>query len=129
MKGINSQGQAIRVMAVDDSSITRKMIKKALEPEGFCITGEASNGREAVDLYTSLKPDVITMDVTMPVMDGLDAALAIKKIDPTQKIIMISAMGDNDIVTQARTCGIDDFCFKPFKADDLVIKILEVLRT
>lgn len=127
MKGIKSDGSAIRVMAVDDSSITRKMIKKALEPEGFIVAGEAGNGKEAVDLYPGIKPDVITMDVTMPVMDGLDAALAIKKIDPLQKIIMISAMGDNDIIANARQRGIDDFCFKPFKADDLVNKVLQVL--
>lgn len=127
MKGVKSDGSAIRVMAVDDSSITRKMIKKALEPEGFVIAGEAGNGRDAVELYPQIQPDIITMDVTMPIMDGLDAALAIKRINPGQKIIMISAMGDNDIMAEARVRGIDDFCFKPFKADDMVNKVLEVL--
>lgn len=127
MKGLKSDGTAIRIMAVDDSSITRKMIKKALEPEGFVIAGEASNGKEAVELYPKIQPDIITMDVTMPIMDGLDAAMAIKAINSQQKIIMISAMGDNDIINQAKSRGIDDFCFKPFKADDMVKKILQVL--
>ncbi|HEX3011160.1 MAG TPA: response regulator [Syntrophomonadaceae bacterium] len=127
MKGIKSDGTAIKVMAVDDSSITRKMIKKALEPEGFIIAAEAGNGREAVEIYPRIQPDIITMDVTMPIMDGLDAALAIKQLNPGQKIIMISAMGDNDIIAQARDRGIDDFCFKPFKADEMVSKVLQVL--
>lgn len=127
MKGFKADGTAIRVMAVDDSSITRKMIKKALEPEGFLIAGEAGNGKEAVELYPKIQPDVITMDVTMPIMDGLDAALAIKAINPQQKIIMISAMGDNDIINDAKSRGIDDFCFKPFKAGDMVNKVLQVL--
>ncbi|MGE5423515.1 MAG: response regulator, partial [Ignavibacteriales bacterium] len=112
---------------VDDSPITRKMIRKALEPEGFVIVGEAGNGRDAVELYGSVHPDIITMDVTMPIMDGLDAAEAIKKINPAQNIVMLSAMSDNDIIADAKSRGINDFCNKPFKPDEMVAKIIEIL--
>lgn len=88
MRGIKGDGTAITVMAVDDSPVSRKMIKKALEPEGFQVVAEAGNGKQAVDLYASVKPDVITMDVTMPVMDGLEAASQIKAINSRQPIII-----------------------------------------
>lgn len=127
MKGLRADGTAIRVMAVDDSPITRKMIKKALEPEGFEIVGEAGNGRDALELYSKIEPDVITMDVTMPIMDGLQAAQVIKKQNPAQKIIMLSAMSDNDIVAEAKGWGIVHFCAKPFKPEEIVEKILWVI--
>ena len=128
MKGVRLDGTAIKVMAVDDSPITRKMIKKALEPEGFAIVGEAANGRDAVELYNRIKPDVITMDVTMPIMDGLQAAQVIKQQNPAQKIIMLSAMSDNDIVAEAKGWGIVHFCAKPFKPEEIVEKILRVIN-
>ncbi len=127
MKGLRTDGTAIRVMAVDDSPITRKKIKKALEPEGFEIIGEAGNGRDAVELYNKIKPDVITMDVTMPIMDGLQAAQVIKEQNPAQKIIMLSAMSDQDIVAEAQAWGIVHFCSKPFKPEEIVEKILRVV--
>lgn len=127
MRGLKPDGTPIKVMAVDDSPITRKMIKKALQPEGFVIVGEAGNGKEAVELYPQIQPDIITMDVTMPVMDGLAAASAIKAVNTSQKIIMLSAMGDNDIIAEARALGINDFCSKPFKPEQMVNKILETL--
>jgi two-component system chemotaxis response regulator CheY len=127
VKGLRTDGTAIRVMAVDDSPITRKMIKKALEPEGFEIIGEAGNGRDAVELYNKIKPDVITMDVTMPIMDGLQAAQVIKEQNPAQKIIMLSAMSDQDIVAEAQAWGIVHFCSKPFKPEEIVEKILRVV--
>lgn len=126
MRGLHKDGSAIRVMAVDDSPVTRKMIKKALEPKGFEIVGEAGNGRDAINLYNKIKPDVIIMDITMPIMDGLEAALAIKKLNPQQKIIMLSAMSDQDLVAKAKSWGINYFCPKPFKPDemaDIVIKV------
>ncbi len=127
MKGLKPDGTPITFMSVDDSPITRKMIKKALEPEGFLFMGEAGNGKEALELYSQIKPDVITMDVTMPIMDGLDAAGAIKQINPGQRIIMLSAMGDDDIIADAKSRGINHFCSKPFKAAEMVEKVLEVM--
>jgi two-component system, chemotaxis family, chemotaxis protein CheY len=127
MRGLKPDGTPITVMAVDDSPITRKMIRKALEPEGFTLIGEAGNGKDAVELYSKIQPDIITMDVTMPIMDGLNAAGAIKQINPAQKIIMLSAMGDNDIITDAKSRGINHFCSKPFKAAEMVGIVLEVM--
>jgi len=127
MRGIKGDGTAITVMAVDDSPVSRKMIKKALEPEGFQVVAEAGNGKQAVDLYASVKPDVITMDVTMPVMDGLEAASQIKAINSRQPIIMLSPMGDEDIMVEARQRGINEICSKPFKPDDIINSILKVL--
>lgn len=127
MRGLKPDGTPIKVMAVDDSPITRKMIKKALEPEGFIIIGEAGNGKDAVELYSRIEPDVITMDVTMPIMDGLDAAFAIKQINPDQRIIMLSAMGDSDILAEAKSKGINDFCSKPFKPQDMVERVLKLM--
>ncbi len=127
MKGLKADGTPIKVMAVDDSPITRKMIRKALEPEGFEIIAEAGNGKEALEVYSKVQPDVITMDVTMPIMDGLDAAGAIKKINPAQRIVMLSAMGDADIVADANSRGITDFCTKPFKPQEMVEKVLELM--
>jgi len=129
MKGVRPDGTPITVMAVDDSPVTRKMIKKALEPEGFLVVGEAGNGKEAVELYLNLQPDIITMDITMPVMDGLEAAAAIKDINPGQKILMLSAMGDNDLLNEARARGINDFCSKPFKPEQIIEKILIILQS
>jgi two-component system chemotaxis response regulator CheY len=128
MKGLRQDGTAVKVMAVDDSPIIRKLIRKALEPEGFEIVGEAGNGKEAVEMYRKLQPDIITMDITMPVMDGLDAASAIKSINQKQKIVMLSAMGDEELVADAKARGIEEFCFKPFKPDEMVQKLLEVLK-
>ncbi|WP_054695970.1 response regulator [Syntrophomonas palmitatica] len=127
MKGLKADGTPIRVMAVDDSPITRKMIRKALEPEGFEIVAEAGNGKEALEVYSKVQPDVITMDVTMPIMDGLDAAGAIKKLNPSQRIVMLSAMGDADIIADAQSRGITDFCTKPFKPQEMVDKVLELM--
>jgi two-component system chemotaxis response regulator CheY len=128
MKGLRADGKAIRVMAVDDSPVIRKLIKKALEPEGFAMVGEAGNGRDAVELCFKLSPDIITMDITMPIMDGLEAALAIKQKNPGQKIIMLSAMSDQDIVADAKSRGINHFCSKPFKTEDIMAKILQVIN-
>jgi len=126
-RGIKPDGTPIKIMAVDDSPVTRKMLRKALEPEGFVIAAEAGNGRDAVANYPRVQPDVITLDVTMPIMDGLEAAAAIKKLNPAQKIIMLSAMGDKDIVTEAQSLGITEFCTKPFKPDEIIGKILKVM--
>ena len=94
----------------------------------FTVVGEAGNGKEAIELYPSLKPDIITMDVTMPIMDGLQAASVIKKLDANQKILMLSAMSDKDIIAEAATYGIKHFCSKPFKPQQMVQKILEALE-
>jgi len=128
MGEVKTDAGPIKVMAVDDSPVARKMIRKALEPHGFLVVGEAGNGKEALELYSRLQPDIVTMDITMPVMDGLQAAARIKEINPQQKIIMLSAMGDEDLLNEARAMGIKDFCAKPFKAEQLLEKVRLLLE-
>lgn len=113
-----------RVLIVDDASFMRMMIKDILQKNGFEVVGEAANGIEAVNLYKKEKPDVVTMDITMPDMDGIEAVKEIKSFDPAAKIIMCSAMGQQSMVMDAIKSGARDFIVKPFQAD----RVLEAIR-
>jgi two-component system chemotaxis response regulator CheY len=113
-----------KVLIVDDAAFMRMMIKDILEKNGFDVIGEASNGLKAVELYKAEKPDVVTMDITMPDMDGIEAVKAIKAFDPTAKIIMCSAMGQQSMVMDAIRAGAKDFIVKPFQAD----RVLEAIK-
>ncbi|MCY6353952.1 response regulator [Clostridium sp. ZS2-4] len=113
-----------RVLIVDDAAFMRMMIKDILEKNGFEIVGEASNGLKAVEIYKAEKPDVVTMDITMPDMDGIEAVKAIKGFDPAAKIIMCSAMGQQTMVMDAIRSGARDFIVKPFQAE----RVLEAIR-
>ncbi len=113
-----------KVLIVDDAAFMRMMIKDILEKNGFEVIGEANNGIKAVELYKAEKPDVVTMDITMPDMDGIEAVKAIKAFDPTAKIIMCSAMGQQSMVMDAIRAGAKDFIVKPFQAD----RVLEAIK-
>ncbi|MBU3126691.1 response regulator [Clostridium tagluense] len=116
-----------RVLIVDDAAFMRMMVKDILEKNGFEVVGEASNGLKAVELYKAEKPDVVTMDITMPDMDGIEAVKAIKIFDPAAKIIMCSAMGQQSMVMDAIRAGAKDFIVKPFQADRVIEAIKKVL--
>lgn len=116
-----------KVLVIDDSPFILKAVKKALEPNGYEIVGHGENGKLGLELYQQNKPDVITLDVTMPVMDGLETAKALFRMDPSVKIIMLSAMGDDDLIAEAKKIGVRRFLSKPFKADDLINAINDVL--
>ncbi|MBU5454624.1 MULTISPECIES: response regulator [Eubacteriales] len=113
-----------RVLIVDDASFMRMMIKDILQKNGFDVIAEASNGLEAVELYKKERPDVVTMDITMPDMDGIEAVKQIRAFDPNAKIIMCSAMGQQSMVMDAIKSGAKDFIVKPFQAD----RVLEAIR-
>ena len=113
-----------KVLIVDDASFMRMMIKDILQKNGFEVIGEAANGIEAVNLYKKEKPDVVTMDITMPDMDGIEAVKEIRAFDPGAKIIMCSAMGQQSMVMDAIKSGAKDFIVKPFQAD----RVLEAIR-
>ncbi|WP_066892448.1 response regulator [Clostridium nigeriense] len=113
-----------KVLIVDDAAFMRMMIKDILQKNGFEVVGEASNGIEAVNLYKKERPDVVTMDITMPDMDGIEAVKEIKVFDPSAKIIMCSAMGQQSMVMDAIKSGAKDFIVKPFQAD----RVLEAIR-
>ncbi|MBI6872739.1 response regulator [Clostridium aciditolerans] len=113
-----------KILIVDDAAFMRMMIKDILEKNGFQIVGEANNGLKAVELYKKEKPDVVTMDITMPDMDGIEAVKEIKAFDPAAKIIMCSAMGQQTMVMDAIKAGARDFIVKPFQPD----RVLEAIK-
>jgi two-component system, chemotaxis family, chemotaxis protein CheY len=103
-----------KLLIVDDAAFMRLNLKNILKDD-YEIVGEAANGQEAVEMYQELKPDIVTMDITMPVMDGLEAIKAIKDIDPEAQIIVCSAMGQQKMIIEAIEAGARDFIVKPFK--------------
>lgn len=109
----------LKVVIVDDSRIFRKMLKAAFVETGHEVIGEAGNGKEALELLTSCTPDLITLDITMPVMDGLEALQKIKELYPAQKVIMVSSAGQKGKVIEALKYGASDFIQKPFDPDDI----------
>lgn len=115
---------AVRVLIVDDAAFMRMMIKDILSKNGYEVVGEAENGLKAVEKYQELKPDLTTMDITMPEMDGISAVKEIKKFDANAKVIMCSAMGQQAMVIEAIQCGARDFIVKPFQPD----RVLEAVR-
>ncbi len=115
---------AIKVLIVDDAAFMRMMIKDILSKNGFEVVGEAENGAKAVEKFQELRPDLTTMDITMPEMDGISAVKQIKKIDPNAKVIMCSAMGQQAMVIEAIQSGARDFIVKPFQPD----RVLEAIR-
>lgn len=113
-----------KVLVVDDATFMRMVIKDILTKNGFEVVGEAGNGIEALAVYKVEKPDIVTMDITMPKMDGIEAVKAIKQINPAAKIIMCSAMGQQSMVMDAIKAGAKDFIVKPIQAD----RILEAIK-
>ena len=116
----------IRLLVVDDSLFMRQMLKNILPRDKFEVIGEASTGKEAIDKCIKLKPDLVTMDITMPDMDGITAVKEIKAINPNAKIIMCSAMGQKPMIKEALEAGAIDFIVKPFDKDK-AMKILEAI--
>ncbi|MFN8671895.1 MAG: response regulator [Candidatus Sericytochromatia bacterium] len=117
-----------RVLVVDDAAFMRMMLKDILIKNGFMVIGEASNGAEAVLKYQELKPDVVTMDITMPEMDGITAVREIIKINSSAKVVMCSAMGQQAMVLDAIQAGARDFIVKPFQEEKVVDAMTKVLR-
>ncbi len=113
-----------RVLIVDDAVFMRMKLKDILEKNGYEVVAEAQNGIEAIEKYKAENPDLVTMDITMPELDGVSALREIKKIDPNAKVIMCSAMGQQSMVMDAIQAGAIDFIVKPFETDR-VIKSLD----
>jgi two-component system chemotaxis response regulator CheY len=111
---------AKRVLIVDDANFMRMIVKDNLTPHGFEICGEASNGNEAVKLYHELKPDLVTMDITMREKDGLEAARDILSGDPNARIVMVTALGQEKMLMDSLALGVKDFVVKPFKPERIV---------
>lgn len=123
------KGDAImaRVLVVDDAIFVRAAVKKYVEKAGHEVAGEAGDGQEALEVFEAVRPDAVIMDITMPRMSGLEALQAIKNIDKDVKVIMCSAMGQQDSIATAIQFGATDFVIKPFTEDQIVAKIKQVL--
>jgi len=113
-----------RILIVDDAAFMRMMIKDILSKNGYEVVGEAADGNQAVEKYRELQPDLVTMDITMPEMDGISALKEIRQMNPNAKVIMCSAMGQQAMVIDAIQAGAKDFIVKPFDSDR-VIKALD----
>ena len=117
-----------KVLVVDDAAFMRMMIKDILIKHGYEVVGEATNGAEAMVRYKELAPDLVTMDITMPEMDGITAVREIKKLDPNARIIMCSAMGQQAMVLEAIQAGARDFVVKPFQADRVIDAVKKAMK-
>ncbi len=113
-----------KVLVVDDAAFMRMMIKDILRKGGYEVIGEAEDGSKAVEKFKELRPDLVTMDITMPDMDGITAVKEIRKIDGNAMIIMCSAMGQQAMVIDAIQAGAKDFVVKPFQPE----RVLEAVR-
>lgn len=113
-----------RILIVDDAHFMRTMIREIFTATEFVVAGEAENGLEGVRLYKELKPDLTTMDIVMPEMDGITALKAIMRFDPKAKVIMVSALGQEALIAEAINVGAKDFIVKPFQRT----RVLNVAR-
>ena len=113
-----------KILIVDDAAFMRMMLKDILTKGGFEIAGEAADGVEAVAKYNELKPDLVTLDITMPNKDGIQALKEIKAADPNATCVMCSAMGQQSMVIEAIQSGAKDFIVKPFQADRIRINLI-----
>mgnify|MGYP002779343935 CR=1 FL=1 len=112
------------VLIADDAAFMRMMMKNILTEAGFEVVGEAETGAAAVDRFVELRPDLTTMDITMPEMDGLAALRRIREHDPAARVVMCSAMGQQSMVIESIQAGARDFIVKPFQPE----RVLEAVE-
>jgi two-component system chemotaxis response regulator CheY len=118
---------SIKIMVVDDAIFMRSIIRDIFARGPFVIAGEADNGVEAVRLYQELRPDLTTMDIVMPKMDGITALKEIVRLDPAAKVVMCSALGQETLIAEAIEAGASDFIVKPFQPGRVLKVVQSVL--
>lgn len=116
-----------KILIVDDSIVSRRKLKKILEAANYEIVGEAGDGTEALKQYEALSPDLVTMDITMPDVDGISALKDIMKYDPSARVVMITALGKGETILEALNAGAKNYITKPFVEDQVVNSIQEAL--
>lgn len=128
--GIKQNGSPYRVLIVDDSKFVKKQLGKILESEGYEVIGTAAHGAEAVDKYKEMKEsiDLVTMDITMPGMDGISAMEKIVQFDSSAKVVMVSALGKQDLVKKSFMLGASNYIVKPLNRDKVVERLSYVLN-
>lgn len=115
-----------KILLVDDAAFMRMRCAKLLTENGYEVA-EAENGQEAIQKYQSYQPDLVLMDITMPVMDGIASTREIKTLDPNAKIVMVSALGQQTMVIEAIKAGAKDFVVKPFEPDKILATVRKFL--
>lgn len=116
----------MRVLIVDDTSLMRYSLTNIFKGIGYDVVGEASNGLEGVMLYKKFNPDLVTMDINMPVMDGLQALKVIKRYNPGARVVMVSSLSQREFVLEAIRSGANGFILKPFKTDKIKNMVLRL---
>lgn len=115
------------VLIVDDSKTSRSMLKNILTQNGYEVVAEAEDGQEGYSKYCDLNPDFVTLDITMPIMDGIETLVKIKEYDPAAKVIMVTAAGQKGKMLDAIKLGASEFVTKPFETNQ-IISIMESIR-
>ncbi len=116
------------ILIVEDTKFMRLMLRDIFERNGYEVIGEAVNGKEGVEKYEELLPDLTTLDISMPEMDGIETLRAIMKIDPAAKVVMVSAMGYKDKIMDAVKSGAKDFIIKPFEEKKVLSVVQNILK-
>lgn len=116
-----------KILIIDDSKMSRRMLRSVLEGIGHEIVGEAGNGEEGLALYKELSPEVVTMDITMPEMDGIKCLKEIMQADPEAKVLMVTAAGQASKLMEALKSGAKDFICKPYEPEQIINAVKEVL--
>ncbi len=116
-----------RILIVDDAAIIRRILRAMFTKNGFVVAGEAQDGQEGLDLYRQLQPDLVTMDITMPNMDGITATRSILGEFPEARIIMVSSVGQENVIREAIGIGALDFIVKPLKEEQIISAVKRVL--
>ena len=117
-----------KILIVDDSKTSRKFLRNMLEEANHEIVAEAVNGEDAIEKFKEFNPDIVTMDITMPIKDGIDAVKDIIELDPTAKVIMVTAAGQKSNMVEALKRGAADFIQKPFESEVILNTIEKVLE-
>lgn len=117
------------ILMVDDSAVSRKVLRNILEKGGYEVIGEAVNGEEGYLKYKELKPDIVTMDITMPVMDGIESLSLIKRDNENTKVVMITASGQREKMVEALKRGAEEFILKPFEEDEILKTLAYIMET
>jgi two-component system chemotaxis response regulator CheY len=118
---------AVNVLIVDDLAFIKIVLRDIIEKAGFRVVGEASNGEQAITMYQNTRPDVVLMDITMPGMDGITALKKIREIDAAARVIICSALGQQQLIVQAIQLGAKDFIVKPFQPQRVVSALKKAL--
>ncbi|MBF9014677.1 MULTISPECIES: response regulator [unclassified Oceanispirochaeta] len=124
-EGLDLRGMPVRVLIVDDEELTRKLVSQVLRSVGYDVVGEATNGVEALEMFKMYKPEMVTMDVRMPQMDGISALKQLKIIDPGASVVMLTNENDKETVTQIIKAGALNYIVKPIKRQTILQKLRE----